>query len=203
MNASALCGLALASLATMASAEVVIYRAVCRITYDIEGDKMVQAPAKSSAYIVVDYDAGTWSRFNYYTESGKRVFSANGVVFNFKGGNAALPNGKTASVFADGGSSENGAESSHHLTTLRGLNVPFVIATQPGAVTVTRPRAGTLIDRLYDVSPGSAEFYERTYTLTFDPARTIKANNAQLSVADAMNAIISEFAAKGYVPDEN
>ena len=187
----------------MASADVVIYRAVCRITYDIEGDKSVQAPAKSSAFIVVDYDAGTWSRFNFYTESGKRVFSSNGIVFSFKGGNAALPNGKTASVFAGGGSSENGGESSYRLTTLRGTNVPFVIATQPGAVTVTRPRAATLIDRAYDVSPGAADFYERAYTLTFDPTRTIKANNANLSVADAMNAIMSEFAAKGYVPDEN
>ena len=203
MKVPALCGLSLTLSATLASADVVIYRATCRIAYDVEGDQSVQAPPKSSAFIIVDYDTGTWSRFNYYREGGKRVFSFNGIVFDFKGGNATLPSGKSASVFADGGSSVNGSENSYRLTTLRGTNVPFLSTTQPGPVTVTRPRAGTLIDREYTVSPGSAKFFERTYTLTLDPIRTIKANNANQSVADAANAIVSEFANKGYLPDEN
>src|SRR5436190_24299487 len=100
MKAPALCGFALTFFATLASADVVVYCATSRNDYDVEGDQMVQAPPKSSAFIIVDYDAGAWSRFNYYVEGGKRVFSANGIVFNFNGGNTTLPNGKSASVVA-------------------------------------------------------------------------------------------------------
>jgi hypothetical protein len=49
---------------------------------------------------------------------------------------------------------------------------------------------------------GNVNSAEHVYTLTLDPVRTIKANNANQTMAEVTAAIISEFEKKGYIQDE-
>ena len=57
--------------------------------------------------------------------------------------------------------------------------------------------------RFFVSENNNADFSERVYKLTFDPIRTIKANNAKLTLEQANGAIRTEFLDKGYIEDDN
>ena len=195
--------LALCCLLTIAAADVIVYRGTCRIDYDITLDGNTVPPPKSSAFVIVDYITGTWNRFHFYRAGGKRVYYGFAdAVSTFHGGTAVLTSGRTASVFARGSGAEGPSGFNCNMTHLRGINVPFVVRTEPAIGSVTRPRAVTLAVRQFQGIFGDVTFAEQVYTLTLDPVRTIKANNANQTMAEATAAIISEFEKRGYILDQ-
>jgi hypothetical protein len=84
--------------ATSSLADVLIYRGLCAIEYDVVLKEETVTPPKSAAYIIIDFDRSAWMRFQYYTEGGKRVYLRSGSPLSFRGSNAALPSGKSATV---------------------------------------------------------------------------------------------------------
>jgi hypothetical protein len=185
-----------------ANAEVFIYQGPCRISYDVQRDPEIVPPARSSSFIVVDYQNGLWRRFHFYREAGKKKYFSNGSENSFRGGNAVLPSGKTVTVFTAATAVSDPSTAANSQATLQGINTTVTTRTEPGLVTVTRPRAVTMRIRDNTVVLGTVNFSQRDYTLSLHPARTIKANNANLTPADVMAALVTEFEAKGYTLDE-
>ena len=188
--------------ATSSFAEVLIYRGPCVIEYDVVLKEETITPPRSAAYILIDFDRSAWMRFQYYTKSGKRVYLRSGSPLSFRGGNAVLPSGKSATVYTTGSASQDPSSYQFYLARFRGLNVPLQVRNDPTPATVARPRIASFGIRESRGTGDSASFLERNHALRFDAPRTIRANNANETLENVMAKLITEFEAKGYVLDE-
>lgn len=187
--------------ATSSFADVLIYRGPCAIEYDEVLKEETVTPPRSAAYILIDFDRSAWMRFQYYTKGGKRLYLRSGYAVSFRGGNAVLPSGQSASVYTHGGASQDVSSYSFFMSRFRGLNVPLKIRNDPGPTTVARPRIATFSIRESRGTGDAASFLERNHALRFDAARTIRANDANETLESAMAKLTTEFEAKGYVLD--
>ena len=184
---------------TSSFADVLIYRGPCAVEYDEGLKEETVTPPRSAAYIVIDFDRSAWMRFQYYTKAGKRLYLRSSSPVSFRGGNAVLPSGQSASVYTDGGASQDASSYSFFMSRFRGVNVPLKIRNDPGPTTVARPRIATFGIRESRGTGDAASFLERNHALRFDAARTIKANNANETLESVMTKLIAEHEAKGYV----
>src|SRR5215204_3008389 len=188
--------------ATSSFADVLIYRGPCVIEYDVVLKEETITPPRSAAFIVLDFDRSAWMRFQYYTEGGKRVYLRSASPLSFRGGNAVLPSGQSATVYTTGAASQDVSSYIFYLARFRGLNVPLKIRSDPTPTTVARPRIASFGIRESRGTDGTASFLERNHALRFDAARTIRANDSNETLESVMTKLITEFEAKGYVLDE-
>ena len=188
--------------ATASFADVLIYRGPCVIEYDVVLKEETVTPPRSAAYIIIDFDRSAWMRFQYYTKAGKRVYLRSGSPISFRGGNAVLPSGQSATVYTTGLAQQDASFYQFYFARFGGLNVPLKIRNDPTPTTVARPRIASFGIRESRGTDGAASFLERNHALRFDAARTIRANDANETLESVMTKLIAEFEAKGYVIDE-
>jgi hypothetical protein len=185
----------------VSNAEVFVYQGPSRAAYDVQADTETTIPPRSSAIIVVDFQNGLWRRFHFYREAGKKKFTASNSDSTARVGTAILPSGKSATVFTYANATSDVTFAFNHQVTFQGNNTVVTTRTDPGVVTVTGPRTATMNIRDNTISGGTAKFVQRNYTLSLSAARTIKANNADLTIGAVMDALVAEFEGKGWVRD--
>jgi hypothetical protein len=186
----------------LARGDVIVYKGISKIAYDIVSDTNTIPPKNSSVFIVIDYETGMWGRFNYYLEGEKKVYFPTAELVTLRGGTAVLKSGASASVFAAGGTAEDTSSFFHYLALLRGTNETVTLRTSPSIVSTARPRALTIGIRDTNGANGTVNFAERVYTVSIVPGRTIAANNAGQTVEQVILGLSAEFEGKGYSLDQ-
>ncbi len=178
-------------LAASASAEVLIYRGVDRVTVDLSS----QSPKVINQYLVVDYTARQVGLIYFYAnKTGK--FYVPGAAGTVHMSSTALAAGHTASLISAGSSYDNSpTDYSESLAFFRGTNTTVTIATTPILVQRNLPRglSGT------GTSTGSPGYFRNeAFGFTLDAKRTITANNSNRTIDQAISDIEAELKAKGY-----
>jgi hypothetical protein len=201
MKLSSCLGLLVGLFPWVSSAEVFVYQGPSRAIYDVQADTETAIAPRSSAIVVVDYQAGVWRRFHFYREAGQKKFISSPSDLVVRVGTAILPSGKSATVFTSAASTSDDTSAFNHQVTFQGNNTTVTTRNDPGVVFATRPRAATMHIRDNTINNGTANFVQRNYTLSLSSARTIKANNADLTVGAVIDALVTEFEAKGWVRD--
>lgn len=194
MNRVFLIILAMLALCTDASAIVLIYTGVTRIT---EGPDS-PIPARIRSYFLYEPSSRQVVTISFWRVGSQKFLSApNPATLDVNA--ADLPDGRTATVISTALRVDlAGDDFINGMTFYRGTRSTLKITT--AGLTTNQPRVfkGAILSAALSNTGTDSSFDERRLTATYNTTRSTKANDASQTIAQARAAIVAELNGLGF-----
>lgn len=147
-------------------------------------------------FVIIDPSTNSVAFITYFERQKQKIMAQTGPLSMHR---VAIPlsSGKTSFVYSRITVSENGADFLDLLRAIRGTQSGLKVESD-SLTPFSHPRVLTGVDFFSGVSGINIKSAELRSTLTFNQKRTIQANDADQTIDQVFDAIVSELVAKGF-----
>jgi hypothetical protein len=177
-------------------AEILIYKGTNRCTSDLSSP----LPPVSTFFGIVDTDHSTIASISLLTLGGKKLQVVSPpTAFSFT--TPELAGGRSVTTMSLGIVSGSGnADFSNFFIHFRGVNTSLKVTSAFGGTFKSFPRALTGLAVQDVAAASSGSFLEQRIVASYQQARSIAANDANLTIQQALDLLSAELKKSGFQP---
>jgi len=147
-------------------------------------------------FVLIDPATNSVAFITFFERQKQKIMALSGPL-SYRRVSLTLPSGKTSFVYSRATVTENDADFTHFLRTIRGTQTGLKVESD-ALVPFLHPRVLSGIDFFSGVSGSDVKSAELRSTVTFNQKRTIQANDADQIIDQVFEAIVADLQAKGF-----